>query len=244
MVRLGDLLLLYKRHDTVVNRMRYTSTALVALLIAALLAASPTDTFAQANSSQNTSAQSTKPPAKATRNKRQFLANNKADWKDLADGVCKDETATNACAQAAIVQVTTECAASARFFQRATIAWQILDFALIISSAGFTAVGASTTIANAKIYSTLGGTTGLGAVTSTIITNAAGDQVGLAKVNATLQNFLTYVQTGGASKAAPAGAGAPNAAGAPSDADIYRSAPIYAAQCVAAATGSSGTASK
>jgi len=108
----------------------------------------------------------------------------------------------------------------------------VLGFSLVIASAAFTAVGASTTIADAKVFSTLGGTTGLGAATSLIAANTAGDQAGLASVNTTLGNFLKFVQTGGANNAPPC------------NKDIYKSAPLYAAQCAAAANASSGMATK
>jgi hypothetical protein len=157
-----------------------------------------------------------------------MIKGNEEAWASVAK---QCTTVDDACAHAAIVEVCMECQASAKWFKKSTRAWQALGFGLVVASAAFTGIGASTTIANAKVYSTLGGTTGLGAVTSTVTANVAGDQTGLATVNTTLQNFLTYVQKGA------------NNAG-PSAADIYKSAPIYAAQCVAAATGSSGTASK
>lgn len=66
----------------------------------------------------------------------------------------------------------------------------------------------------------------MGAVTTTINANVAGDQAGLNAVNTTLANFLKYVQTGG-----PGNTRAANI-------DIYMSAPLYAAQCSAAANAS------
>ncbi|HTB11155.1 MAG TPA: hypothetical protein VK752_06280 [Bryobacteraceae bacterium] len=173
---------------------------------------------------------------KFTKNKRQFVANNADAWKVLAATPgCMANPVTDACAQGAIVRVTTECGASALFFQRANTTWQIVNLGLILASAAFTAVGASTTIANAKIFSTLGGTTGLGATTTTINANSTGDQTGLASVNTTLAAFLTFLKTGAVPGAAAAGAGA-----APDNPTIYKLAPVFAAQCEAAATGSSG----
>jgi len=203
------------------------SAVISILVVGSLIATLPCDGFAQAVSSH----------PKATRNKRQFVANNKAEWEALAKGACSGDTVTDACAHAVIVQVATECGGSARFFQRATTTWQIVNLGLILASAAFTAVGASTTIANAKIYSTLGGTTGLGAVTTTINANAASDQTGLSAVNTTLTNFLAFLKTGvvPGQQAGAAGAGTP-----PDNATIYKLAPVFAGQCEAAATGSAG----
>jgi len=89
-----------------------------------------------------------------------------------------------------------------------------------------------TSVANAKVWSTLGGTTGLGAVTSSINSNASTDQTGLAAINTALNAFLTFVKTGGPNKG-------------PADNElIYITAPIYAGQCTAAATASPSTPSK
>jgi hypothetical protein len=199
------------------KRNRYSSTAFVALLTAALLAVFPLDTLAQEN----------KIIPRIAKTKALFIQSNNDAWAKLAATTCSGATVTPQCAQAAIVEAETECAASAKYFTKDTKLWRYLGFALIIASAGFTGVGASATIANAKVYSTLGGTTGLGAVTSTINANVTSDQTGLATVNTTLSTFLKYVQTAGTT-----------------DEMIYKSAPIYAGQCVAAATGSSGTSSK
>jgi hypothetical protein len=121
---------------------------------------------------------------------------------------------------------------------------------MILASAGFTAVGASTTIANARLFSTLGGTTGLGSITTTINANSSADAAGLTAVNTTLANFLIFLKSGvvpGAIAPQPTpsatdgtGATAPPGAGntSPDNATIYKFAPVFAAQCEAAATSS------
>lgn len=202
----------------------YYSKALVGLLTAALLAACPGYTFAQALTTRPIRTDTTK------RTKANFNQSNEAGWAWVAQN-CTDATADK-CAAAAIQEATTECSESAVWFKKDTRVWQLLSIGLLIMSAGFTGVGASTTIANAKVWSTLGGTTGLGAVTSTLNANVANDQTGLATVNTALAAFLKYVTTGGAG------------GGAPANDLIYKAAPIYAGQCTAAANASSGTASK
>jgi len=143
---------------------------------------------------------------------------------------------SNACAEAAIEQTASECGGSARFFQRSSTTWQVVNLLMIVASAGFTAVGASTTIANARLFSTLGGTTGLGAITTTINANSSADAAGLAAVNTALANFLIFLKSGivpGTVNPQPASANA-----APDNATIYKFAPVFAAQCEAAATSS------
>ena len=161
--------------------------------------------------------------------KADFNKNNIVAWNQIVNNCT---TATPECAQAAIAEVSTECSIAGKFFKKDTKKWEWINFALIMSSAAFTAVGASATIANAKVFSTLGGTTGLGAVTTTINANAASDQAGLAAVNTVLQNFLKFVQTGGPSN------------GAATDDSILKAAPVYASQCSLAANASTGTAPK
>jgi L-cystine uptake protein TcyP (sodium:dicarboxylate symporter family) len=196
---------------------KFSYTIVVAPVITSLLFVFTARTFAQTVPTLTKRDVSTKAA---------MLKSNQDAWHQINQ---QCSTVNDACAQAAIEEASIECSVAAKFFKRDTKVWQVLGFALVIASAGFTGVGASATLANAKIFSTLGGTTGLGAVTSTVQSNVSSDQTGISSVNTTLSNLLTYVQKGG-----------PNGA-APSDADIYRSAPIYAAQCAAAATGSSGT---
>jgi hypothetical protein len=224
------------------NRKTLSSTVWTLILAATLLTGFPRKTPAQTTSPTNTPPTTTiaeTTPAKATRNKRQFVSTNKKDW-NIISSRCSGATITDSCAQAAIVKTTTECGGSARFFQRSSTAWQITNLVLILSSAAFTAVGASTTIANAKIFSTLGGTTGLGATTTTINANASADQTGLASVNTTLANFLTFLKTGAVPGESTQQGAAAAANTPPDNATIFKLAPVFAAQCEAAATGSSG----
>jgi hypothetical protein len=185
---------------------------------------------------------------KAPRNKREFVARSHAEWTALNfTGPCGGASSaggviSNACAEAAIEQTASECGGSARFFERSSTTWQVVNLLMILASAGFTAVGASTTIANARTLATLGGTTGLGAVTTTIHANSSADAAGLAAVNTTLANFLIFLKSGivpGAINAQPAsGVTEPAVAAAPDNATIYKFAPVFAAQCEAAATSS------
>ena len=116
------------------------------------------------------------------------------------------------------------CGASAKFFRKGSESWQWIGFALVIVSAASTAVGASTTVANAKIWSTLGGTTGLGAVTTNINSNVTSDQNALNAINTTLGNLNTAATTTGVSYD-----------------QLYLTASIYANECGAIANSSPGT---
>jgi hypothetical protein len=201
---------------------RNNRIAVLLPLIASLLAA---ETFAQAPEAVRSALARTIPE----RTRADFTANNHDVWDKLSNTCGSVTPMSQACAYASIVAVSEECGASAKWFKKSTGQWQWLGFSLLIASAAFTGVGASTTIANAKVYSTLGGTTALGAVTSTINSNAAGDQTGLASVNKTLSSFLTFVQ----------GNGTP-----PSNLIIFQQAPIYGEQCESAANGSTSGGSK
>jgi hypothetical protein len=207
-----------------------SSKILCSLLMIALLVSFVTSLSAQEpspNQTMATLAQRTSPPPRNDKSKATFTQSNQDGWAWVT-ARCTDPT-SDSCAEAAIVEVSQECGASSKFFKKDTKVWEWITFSLVIASASFTGVGASATIANAKVYSTLGGTTGLGAVTSTTKANVAGDQAGLMTVNTTLTNFLKFVQTGGANNQPP-------------DNDlIYKSAPLYGAQCEAAANGSTGT---
>ena len=70
----------------------------------------------------------------------------------------------------------------------------------------------------------MGGTTALGAVTTTVNSNVAADQNAVASVNATLDNLNTGVATAGTDYN-----------------KIYLTASIYANKCAAIANSSSGT---
>ena len=181
---------------------------------------------------------------KAPSNKSKWIAQNKRVWYSITSS-CSGAQISDQCAQAAIVQTTTVCGASGKYFQRATTRWKVANIVLILASAAFTAVGASTTIANAKIFATLGGTTGLGAVTTTLNANASADSAGITAVNTTLANFLVFLRTGsvpGAPATTPAGqggGGGPQTLTPPDNATIFKLAPVFAAECEAAATSSS-----
>jgi Putative Ig domain len=181
------------------KRNGFSSPALAVSLIAALLAVLPGDTLAQSRA--------------------RLAAKTQKAWLKAVKPQCASVDA--ACAQAAIVQTEMVCAESGKFYSRGSTAWQWISFALIIASSASTAVGASATVSNAKIWSTLGGTTGLGAVTTNINANVSSDQNGLAAVEAAHQKFLTLV-TQEFEKAAP------------NYALIYAVAPSYATECVLA----------
>ena len=172
---------------------------------AALLAASSTDTFAQSRS--------------------KFTAKSNADWDNLALHQCSDPT-TPVCASTAIALASTQCMTAAKFFRKDKGGWKVAGLLFIITSAASTAVGASSTIATAKIWSTLGGTSALGAVTATVNANESDDQTSLASISATLADFRKFVTSGGQNGAPPPNQVTANAAS------------TYAAQCVAAATTS------
>lgn len=171
----------------------------------ALLAASSTDTFAQSRS--------------------KFTAKSNADWDNLALHQCSDPT-TPVCASTAIALASTQCMTAAKFFRKDKGGWKVAGLLFIITSAASTAVGASSTIATAKIWSTLGGTSALGAVTATVNANESDDQTSLASISATLADFRKFVTSGGQNGAPP-----PNQV-------IANAASTYAAQCVAATTTS------
>lgn len=151
---------------------------------------------------------------------------NVVGWQ-VVDLNCEDAT-SDACAQAAIAEVNLECGESSSFFRKGSVTWTWINFGMIVGSSIFTALGASTTLANAKVFSTLGASTALGAVATTATTNSTADQGGLLAIGSNLDAFLKFIQTGGDS-------GKPAA-----NVLIYKSAPVYAAKCVAAAASSGG----
>jgi hypothetical protein len=108
------------------------------------------------------------------------------------------------------MMASNQCSASAKFLRKDAKSWQYLTFGLLLASAGFTGLGAAATIHGSttvpKVFSTLGGATGIGAVTSTVNANVTSDQSGLASINTTLNQFIMYVTTGSAkgASAAPA----------------------------------------
>jgi hypothetical protein len=196
-------------------------THAVFVLVPALLVGFCNGAFAQeAQQLQKTLARN---PEKS---KGDFRANNEDVWAKLW-AVCGSGAVTDACANAAVFAASAECEASARWFKRGTRGWQAASILLTLASAAFTGVGASTTIANAKVFSTLGGTTGLGAVSTTMNANAASDQAGLAVVNSTLAGLATFLKGTGTPTPTP-----------PTASAIFQQARIYGAECAAAANGS------
>ncbi len=160
---------------------------------------------------------------KPEKNKGDFTQNNERIWSALLS-TCGN--VTEACANAAVYAASNECEASAKFFKKGTTGWQTVSLVLSIASAAFTGVGASTTLANAKVFSTLGGTTGLSAVGATLNANVAGDQAGLASVNSTLSGLQKFLL----------GSGTPPVL--PSSSAVFTQARLYGAACAAAANAS------
>jgi hypothetical protein len=119
---------------------------------------------------------------------------------------CTDTTVSHQCAAAAIMMASNQCSASARFLRKDAKSWQYLSFGMLLASAGFTGAGAAATIAGSstvpKVFSTLGGATGIGAVTSSVNANVTSDQAGLTAISTILNQLITYVTTGAAKGAA------------------------------------------
>jgi hypothetical protein len=191
------------------------SKALIAMLVAILLAV-PSELFSAPQNAPQASqsvrqaiANTTAAVGSAALNLRIDNRSPKRFQDSIANGwayvfnMCPSGQITDQCAAAAILMASNECSASAKWFKRDSRTWLYLNIGLLLASAIFTGVGASTTIANAKVWSTLGGTTGLGAVTSSVNANVSSDQAGVASVNATLASFITFATTGGANKLVP-----------------------------------------
>jgi hypothetical protein len=62
---------------------------------------------------------------------------------------------------------------------------------------------------------------------------------GVVSINTTLANFLVFLKTGNVPGATQQSAQQQQAGSTPPDETIYKFAPVFAAQCEAAATGSS-----
>jgi hypothetical protein len=199
----------------------YSSTAMAVLLTLSLLAASSTDTFAK----ETKQFQPGDPmPTRSGRTRGAFNKNNTIGWAWVRAQCSTGNTNTVECAQAAVLEASVECGEAAKFFRKGSETWQWISFSLILASAASTAVGASTTVANSKIWSTLGGTTGIGAVTTTANSNVSADQNAIVSVNTILDSLNTTVTADGTSYA-----------------HIYETAAIYANKCAAVANSSSGT---
>jgi hypothetical protein len=188
------------------------------VLITLLMLAVPVHALAQDQASKNT------PAATSRQSINQLRQAAKTDWDTLAKGACAANPKTDDCAAAAIVLASGQCAISAQQFTKSATGWRFVDFTLIVVSAVSTAVGASTTIANSKVWSTLGGTTGIGAATTAASSFSTADQGGITAVGTTLSAFKTFL--------------AGTNGNPPSALQIYENAPIYAAQCEAAAAAS------
>jgi hypothetical protein len=203
------------------NRNTRSCTTLSTLLIA-LLAALPSGTFAQEPAAQAAALQkaTARTPEKT---KGDFVSNNERVWNNLS---AQCGTVTPTCATAAVFAAATQCENSANFFRKGTKGWQIFSIVLTLSSAGFTGAGASTTLSQAKVLSTLGGSTGLAAILPSINANATGDQAGLATVGSTIAKLQAYALGTGAPPTPPT----PDA--------LFQQARLYGATCATAANAS------
>ena len=172
---------------------------------------------------------------RTNKNLKEYNEGNLVGWQ-YVNAVCAATSGTSGdaskeCAVTAIAEVNAECSLGSKYFKKSSKAWTMIGISMVIASAAFTGVGAST-LANAKVFAILGGTTGLGAVTATVNANAAGDQAALGQIRSTLDAFAKFVQSGG-EKGAPA-----------SNDLIWKTAPIVAGQCAAAANSSGGNTPK
>jgi Putative Ig domain len=217
-----------------------SSKVLTAVFIAALSAALPANAFAQAEAAQaqlaeaQTQAAIAQAQVQTAQARAQFAAveldatkldtgSRKKFSTSVARGwawiqtQCTASPVTDQCAAAAIEMASNQCAASAKFLKKDTKSWQYLSFGLLMASAAFTGVGAASTLAGStvvpKVFSTLGGATGLGTVAASANTNVSSDQTALLSINTTLNQFITYVTTGTTKGAAAAPAIAPNLRG-------------------------------
>ena len=197
------------------------------VLIVTLLSASTADTYAGSEQDKKEYERGEPAPVRKGRTRSAFSSNNAKGWAWVR-GQCGDKdndwSNTVGCAQAAILEVSTECGESAKFFRKGAGAWQWISFGLMISSAALIGMGAETMAKNAKVWSTLGGATGLGALTTTLTSNMTGDLNAVNSINATLASFNTFVTSAGGNYGL-----------------IYETAPIYAKQCTAIANGGTAT---
>jgi hypothetical protein len=212
---------------------KHSSKVLAAVFIAAFSAALPANTFAQDDpvEAAQTQAAVAQAQVETARARAQFAAveqnatkidtgsrnkfsNSVARGWSWLQTQCGASPVTDQCAAAAISLASNQCAASAKFLKKDTKSWQYLSFGLLMASAAFTGVGAAPTLAGStvvpKVFSTLGGATGLGTAVATANTNVSGDQTALISINTTLNQFIIYVTTGTAKGAVGAPAIAPN----------------------------------
>jgi hypothetical protein len=172
---------------------------------------------------------------KGEKTKGDFNDNNNTIWSNLL-AVCSPASATSvsdSCATQAVYAALGECEASARYFKKDNKGWQIISLILTLASAASTAVGASATVPAQKIWSTLGGGTGLLSGRTTLNGYASGDLTGLGTVSSTINTLNTLVQ----------GQSGPNAGSnaKPDSLTLFRSARAYGAACASSANGSPTT---
>jgi hypothetical protein len=185
---------------------------LVALLISALLVTFPCNAFAQDENAEAKRQAAAVALAKNTKidtsSRAKFSDSSNNGWVWIQAQCPSGTPISDQCAAAAVMMASNQCSASAKFLRKDAKSWQYLSFGLLLASAGFTGLGAAATIHGSttvpKVFSTLGGATGIGAVTSSVNANVTSDQTGLASINTTLNNFITYVTTGAAKGAAGA----------------------------------------
>lgn len=211
------------------KRYTHTTTEVAAVLAVALLATVPTNTFAQEQATL-TQAQTKVAIAQAqdqaaiaqahaasvmqkatkidTSSRAKFSDSITMGWAWIQQQCPTGPAVSDQCAAAAVMMASNQCSASAKFLRKDAKSWQYLSIGLLLASAAFTGVGSAATIAGSttvpKAFSTLGGATGLGAVTSSVNANVSSDQTGLTAINSTLNQFITYVTTGAAKGAAAA----------------------------------------
>jgi hypothetical protein len=214
------------------------SRSVLVLTIFLLLSASATSTTAQTITGPATStpagqvkAEGVTPLAKSNwtrlkigkKDRSQLAAANDRAWQILLSKDCSDRQ-SEACAAEAVMLANSTCAASSLLFQRVSSGWQKAQFILMIAAAGFTGVGAAATIDGSmtvpKVFSTLGGTSGIGASYATINSYEQGSAAGITAVNA-IQAEILKLQT-------------PATSDDPGNATIFQQAEGYSYQCVAA----------
>jgi hypothetical protein len=165
------------------------------LLTVALTAVSSTETLAQGN--EQKTPQSKKAPLIRRRSKTQ--TNFDQYWTALLQSPPCSPTPGSTCRYLAAAAVNQACAQYALFYQKESTGWSVATFALVLASAGFTGAGAAATLAGSttvpKVFSSLGGTTGLGAVTSTVKANQSTDEAAISAVNAEIAKFNDFMTT-------------------------------------------------
>lgn len=167
------------------------------------------------------------------KNKGDFNDDNSKIWSALLQTCSPSNAAakdmTDGCATQAVYAALGECEASGRYFRKGSKGWQVLNIVLTLASAASTAAGASG-VSTAKVWSTLGGGTGLLSGQTSLNAYASGDQSGLGSVDSTITTLNTLVQ-------GQTGANATK----PDALTVFRLARGYGAACATAANGSPTT---